>query len=88
MATQIERTDYDFQGTPGSMVVSIGTDGYAAAYAEVLHDDWMRYGWREELFQVAPDKSVQCMYDSLGRIWMTVEYKVLESTPAGYVDVV
>lgn len=84
MATQIETTIFDHTGvTPESVTVKVTTDRFAAAYAEVLHDDWQRHGWREELHTVAGNKSVQCLYDSRGIIWQLTEYTELDKLTSG-----
>lgn len=88
MGTQIETTIYDHTGTPEQITVKVTSDGFAAAFAEVCHDDWQRSGWREELFTTGRDSSIQCLYDSRGIIWQTNEYRRLDPVPEGYVTLV
>jgi hypothetical protein len=83
VATQIKTTIYDHNGKPESVKIQVGTDSFASAYVEVCHDDWQRHGWREEIYTLAGNKSVQCLYDSRGIIWYTHELTLMDTLPSG-----
>lgn len=84
MATQIESTIYNSTGEhPMSVTVRVTTDAYAAAITEVRHDDWSHHGWREEIHELTPIKSVQVLYDSLGNVWETHELTELDKLTSG-----
>lgn len=83
MATQIESTTYDHNGKPEAVTVKVGTDTFAAALVDVWSRDWQGHGWREELHTLTGNKSVQCLYDSRGIIWYTLELTELDKLTSG-----
>ena len=88
MGTQIEKPSFDTTGTPVTVTVQVASDAYAAALADIVSRDWAHQGWREEIFELSADKSVQVTYDSLGNVWETYEYRRLDPVPEGYVTLV